>query len=63
MRVGALDDPARCPPDVHIYTASRQRWIVLPQGVPAFEGFYDPAQVWPEAVRERYRSAQAQQPR
>ncbi|MET0179524.1 MAG: GFA family protein [Novosphingobium sp.] len=40
VRVGTLDDPHRCPPDVHIHTASKQRWVVLPDGAEAFAGFY-----------------------
>ena len=40
IRVGTLDDPDSCPPDVHIFTASKQPWVVLPEGAEAFEIFY-----------------------
>ena len=40
VRVGTLDDPDAWPPDVHIFTRSKQPWVVLPEGVPAFEVFY-----------------------
>ena len=51
VRVGTLDDPDRLPPDVHIFTASKQPWVVLPPGAPAFAAFYDRAAVWsPDAL-------------
>jgi hypothetical protein len=40
VRVGTLEDPDACPPDVHIFTRSKQPWIVLPEGAAAFEVFY-----------------------
>ena len=40
IRVGTLDDPDALPPDIHIYTASRQPWVVLPADIPAFEAYY-----------------------
>jgi len=40
IRVGTLESPDACPPDVHIYTRSKQPWVVLPEGVPAFAIFY-----------------------
>ena len=46
VRVGTLDTPDALPPDVHIFTASRQPWVLLPPDVPAFEAYYDRAQVW-----------------
>jgi hypothetical protein len=58
VRVGTLDDPAALQPDVHIYTRSKQPWIVLPDGVPAFEAYYDARQVWPAASLERRRALQ-----
>jgi hypothetical protein len=47
MRVGTLDDPTALEPDVHIYTRSKQPWIALPAGVPAFEAYYDSSKLWP----------------
>lgn len=41
VRVGTLDRPKWLPPGVHTYTASKQPWVVLPQGTPAFEGYPD----------------------
>ena len=62
VRVGTLDEPDRLPPDVHIFTASKQPWVVLPPGTPAFAEFYRAADVWPAeslARREAVRAAQA----
>jgi hypothetical protein len=42
VRVGTLDEPDLLPPDIHIFTASKQPWVVLPPGVPAYEEYYDP---------------------
>jgi hypothetical protein len=46
VRVGTLDQPDLLPPDVHIFTASKQPWVVLPEGVPAFEEYYDRDELW-----------------
>ena len=47
VRVGTLDTPDRLPPDVHIFTASRQPWVVLAASTPSFDAFYDIEQLWP----------------
>ena len=47
VRVGTLDEPDRLPPDVHIFTASKQPWIVLPDSAPAYEIFYKRDDIWP----------------
>jgi len=47
VRVGTLDDPAALQPDVHIYTRSKLPWVRLPDGVPAFEAYYDSSKLWP----------------
>jgi hypothetical protein len=47
VRVGTLDDPDRLPPDIHIFTASKQPWVVLAAGTPAVEEYYDLAEYWP----------------
>jgi hypothetical protein len=40
VRVGTLEDPDACPPRVHIFVRSKQPWVVLSDGAPAFEVFY-----------------------
>jgi hypothetical protein len=64
VRVGTLDMPDHLPPDIHIYTASKQPWVVLPPGVPAVPEYYDRKQYWPqeslargEALRARLAAA------
>jgi hypothetical protein len=55
VRVGTLDEPDRFPPDIHIFTSSKQPWVVLPPGTPAVEEYYDRKQFWPEESLERRR--------
>jgi hypothetical protein len=55
VRVGTLDDPDRLPPDIHIFTASKQPWVVLSANVPAVEEYYDRNDYWPEDSLERRR--------
>ncbi len=57
IRAGTLDEPDRLTPDVHIYTASKQPWVVLPPGTPAFEEYYDRNELWPEESLARRRAA------
>jgi hypothetical protein len=40
IRVGTLDHPDACPPDVHIYTDSKQLWVIIPEGAKQFPEFY-----------------------
>jgi hypothetical protein len=53
VRVGTLDEPDRCPPDIHIFTASKQPWVLLPPGTPAVAEYYKASEVWPPASLER----------
>jgi hypothetical protein len=55
VRVGTLDDPTALAPDVHIFTRSKQPWVRLPDGIPAFEVLYDAKQLWPAASLRRWR--------
>jgi hypothetical protein len=55
VRVGTLDDPAALTPDVQIYTRSKLPWVRLPEGVPAFDAYYDTKALWPAASLERRR--------
>lgn len=53
MRVGTLDDPGRLPPNVHIYTSSKQPWVVLPPEALAVEEYYVTEEVWSVKCLER----------
>jgi hypothetical protein len=54
VRIGTLDEPDRWPPDVHIYTESKQPWVVLPPDTPSFAEYYDRERQWPaESLRRR----------
>jgi len=53
VRVGTLDEPDRLPPDIHIFTMSKQPWVILPPGALAFREFYEREKVWPKAALER----------
>ncbi len=55
VRVGTLDQPDRLPPDIHIFTASKQPWVVLPPGTPAVEEYYDRDVYWPGESLDRRR--------
>ncbi|MEM7124681.1 MAG: GFA family protein [Chloroflexota bacterium] len=46
VRVGTLDQPDLIPPDVHIFTSSKQPWVVIPDSMMSFEEYYDLRQVW-----------------
>lgn len=56
VRVGTLDQPDHLPPDIHIFTASKQPWVVLPAGIPAVSEYYDRERVWPAASLARRRA-------
>lgn len=53
VRVGTLDDPDRFAPDIHIFTASKQPWVVLPPGTAAVAEYYRAAEHWPQESLER----------
>jgi hypothetical protein len=53
IRVGALDDPDQLPPDIHIFTASKQPWVILPPNTPAVPEYYDREQYWPAESLQR----------
>jgi len=55
VRVGTLDEPDRLPPDIHIYTASKQPWVLLDPRVPAVAAYYDVEQHWRPSSLERRR--------
>jgi hypothetical protein len=53
VRVGTLDEPGRFPPDVHIFTSTKQPWVVIPPGVPAVAEYYKASELWPKESLER----------
>jgi hypothetical protein len=59
VRVGTLDEPDRLPPDIHIFTMSKQPWVILPDGVPAVREYYRPREMWPKASQERFAAVKA----
>jgi hypothetical protein len=68
VRVGTLDEPDRLPPDIHIFTQSRQPWVILPPATPAVPEYYRRTEYWPaeslarrEALLARIAAEQSQQ--
>ena len=55
VRVGTLDAPDSLPPDIHIFTSSKQPWVILPPDVPAVPEYYDRNRYWPADSLERRR--------
>lgn len=55
VRVGTLDEPDHLPPDIHIFTASKQPWVVILPGTPAVPEYYECEEYWPEDSLARRR--------
>jgi len=54
VRVGTLDNADVLPPDIHIYAASKQPWVVLPQDAVVVPEFYERERYWsPESLSRR----------
>jgi hypothetical protein len=53
VRVGTLNEPDSLPPDVHIFTASKQPWVELPAGTRAFAEYYKTSEQWPKESLQR----------
>ena len=64
VRVGTMDNPDLCPPDIHIFTSSKQPWVTLSPSAKTVPEFYDLDAVWSAESLERRRimRAQAKQP-
>ena len=60
VRMGTLEDPAQFPPDIHIFTSTKQPWVTLPDGVPASETYYRRSEMWPAASLRRREAALAE---
>lgn len=46
VRVGTLDNPDLMPPDVHIFTSTKQPWVQIPAGHKVYDAFYPYEEVW-----------------
>ena len=54
VRVGTLDEPDAMPPDIHIFTMSKQPWVVLPRGhAGGAPSTTSPSEMWPKESLER----------
>lgn len=54
VRVGTLDTPDALGPDIHIFTSTKQPWVVLPPDMPAVAEYYAREQYWPYASLARF---------
>jgi hypothetical protein len=53
VRVGTLLEPGRLPPDIHIFTSTKQPWVTLSPDTPAVAEYYDRKAHWPRESLER----------
>ena len=53
IRVGTLDDPDQFPPNVHIYTSTKQPWVILHPDMQTVDEFYVISETWPQESLER----------
>jgi len=60
VRVGTLDDPDKLPPDIHIFTESKQPWVCLPPGAAAVPQYYSAGKYWSEESLARRAVLRAQ---
>ena len=59
VRVGTLDEPDRFPPDIHIFTSTKQPWVMLGADTPAVPEYYARSKYWPARSLERREAALA----
>ena len=59
LRIAALDKPSAITPDAHIFTRSKLPWVILPEGMRAFEVYYDMNKEWPPERLARWQAAKA----
>jgi hypothetical protein len=54
VRVGTLDGARSIRPDIHIFTSTKQPWVILPPDVPVMPEYYDSREYWPaESIARR----------
>ena len=57
VRVGTLDNPDLLPPDIQIFTGSKQPWVLLNPDIPVYERYYAARDHWPPDSIERFKAA------
>ena len=57
IRVGTLNNPDACSPDIHIFTSTKQKWVQLDSSVPVMAEYYQRSKYWPESSFVRYKRA------
>lgn len=55
VRVGTLNIPNACPPDIHIFTSTKQPWLELSSAVPVMAEYYQRSKYWPQQSIDRYK--------
>ncbi len=54
VRVGTMEEPGACPPDIHIFTSTKLPWVTLDGSVPVVPDYYDWKDYWPaESIARR----------
>jgi hypothetical protein len=54
VRIGTLDEPDALPPDIHIFTSTKQPWVQLATGAVTVPEYYDRNAHWPAASLQRW---------
>ncbi len=61
VKMGTLDDTGAVAPDVHIFTSTKQPWLMLTGDVPVFEAFYRRSEVWRPEAYARFQAERARE--
>jgi hypothetical protein len=59
VRVGTLDESAAFPPDIHVFTSTKQPWVIIPDDKPSFAEFYNLPEQWPAHSMTRMKTLQS----
>ena len=57
IRVGTLNNPDSFPPDIHIFTSTKQNWVQLGSTIPVVTEYYQRSKYWPKNSVIRYKNA------
>ena len=57
VRVGTLETPDGCPPDIHIFTSTKQHWVQFSDNIPVVEEYYQRSKYWSEESVTRFKTA------